>query len=61
MMWWMMAADAAGATVETGQSRREASMTMFSIPDERDEEFADFMFSRKSSCSAPMDETLESS
>ena len=59
MMWWMMAADAAGMNFEADRSRQEAAMAVFAIPDERDEEFADFMFSRKTSVSTPMESEAE--
>lgn len=47
MVWWMMAVEAASAEVTRGQTKSETSMTVFAIPHETDEEFADFMFSRK--------------
>ena len=52
MVWLMMAADAAKASLDGeagGASKSEASLDVFAIPDETDEEFADYMFSRKSS------------
>lgn len=48
MVWWMMAVEAAAVDVTRGQTKSETSMTVFAIPHETDEEFADFMFSRKS-------------
>ena len=57
-MWWMMTAPAAEVDTDT-KTRTEASLAAFSIPDETDEEFADFMFSRKSSCSESIEEAAD--
>lgn len=50
MVWFMMAMETAEpvSTAKAASPERSAkSLSVYAIPDETDEEFADFMFSRK--------------